>query len=101
MLVLETPSDRAGGQNAVAGIERGDDDKRRHGQHHEGIDEHTVMATTPCSWGRFTLAMAWACGVEPMPGLIGEQPPLDPLTDGHFQGIARPPPMMALGTKKA
>ena len=30
-----------GGQNAVVGIERGDDDKRSHGQHHEGVNKHT------------------------------------------------------------
>ena len=37
-----------------------------------------IMATTPCSWGSFTLAWAWAWGVEPMPASLENNPRLAP-----------------------
>ena len=37
-----------------------------------------IMATTPCSWGSFTLARAWAWGVEPMPASLEKRPRFAP-----------------------
>jgi hypothetical protein len=37
-----------------------------------------TMATKPCWAGYFTLATAWACGVEPMPASLENRPRATP-----------------------
>ena len=58
-----------------------------------------IMATTPCSCGVLTLAMAWAWGVEPIPASLENSPRLTPWLMAVFKAYPKPPPRMALGKK--
>ncbi len=79
----------AGGQNAVAGIERGDDDKRGHGQHHEGVNKHTDHGDDTLIVGLLYLGNGVGMGSGAHAGLIGKQAALDALADGGLQRIAK------------
>ena len=42
-----------------------------------------IIATSPCSSGSFTSAMAWACGVEPIPASLEKRPRASTITHSH------------------
>ena len=54
-----------------------------------------TMATQPWSWGRFTLARAWAWGVEPMPASLANSPRLAPRLTAALRAAPAEPPKMA------
>ena len=50
-----------------------------------------MMAVTPCSCGFLTLAMACACGVEPMPASLENRPRLAPWERAAMMPNVTPP----------
>ena len=56
-----------------------------------------IMATTPCSCGQLTLAIAWAWGVEPIPASLLNRPRLTPWLMACLSAKPKLPPMMDCG----
>ena len=50
-----------------------------------------IMATTPWSCGSLTFAIAWACGVEPIPASLENRPRLAPWLSAAMMPNVTPP----------
>ena len=75
-------------QRAVAGVKRGDDDKRRHRQHDERIDEHADHCDRALLVRIFDVGQRVRVRGRAHAGLVGEQAALCALTDGRLERVA-------------
>lgn len=80
--------DRAVGQRAVAGVERGDDDERRHGQDDERVDEHADHCDRALLVRALDVGQRMRVRRGAHTGLVREQAALGALADGRLERIA-------------
>ena len=80
--------DDAGVEDAVAGIQSGDDDQRIEGEHHKGVDEHAHHGHHALIVGVLHVGLGVGVGGGAHARLVGEQAPLGALADGGLDGVA-------------
>ena len=78
----------AGGQNAVGGVQGGDDDQSVQSQHHESVHEHADHGYHALVVGISDVGLGVGVGSGAHAGLVGEQAPLGALADGGLDGVA-------------
>ena len=76
------------GQRAVAGVERGDDDERRHGQDDERVDEHADHCDRALLVRALDVGQRMRVRRGAHTGLVREQAALGALADGRLERIA-------------
>ena len=80
--------DRAVGQRAVAGVERGDDDERRHGQDDERVDEHANHCDRALLVRALDVGQRMRVRRGAHTGLVREQAALGALADSRLECVA-------------
>ena len=80
--------DRAVGQRAVAGVERTDDDQRRHGQDNERVDKHADHRDRALLVRALDIGQRVRMRRGAHAGLVREQAALGALADGRLERVA-------------
>ena len=78
----------AGGEHAVARVERGDDDEGGHGEDDEGVDKHARHGGDALLVRGLDVGLRVGVRGGAHTGFIGEQAAFYALTDGGFQRVA-------------
>ena len=76
-------------QNAVGGVEGGDDNQCIEGQHHKGVDEHTDHGNAALLMGILDVGQRMGMGGGAHTGFVGEQAALCALRNCNFNGCTK------------